>query len=96
MTEKLLHDTQSRRDDEDVLVMTTESERGSGCMKTQGQSLTMGLGHSKAGVIRPCAERQRQSPRVNIHHLLRYQVTYDTVSQGDVELLYTISIFIYC
>lgn len=29
-----------------------------------------GFGHSKAGVIRPCAERKTQSPSVNTHNLL--------------------------
>lgn len=38
---------------------------------TRGQSLTMGFGHSKAGVIRPCAERKTQSPSVNTHNLLK-------------------------
>lgn len=73
INQKPLRDTQSRHDNEAVFVIM---ERGSGCMKTlkiQDQSLTMGFGHSEAGVIRPCTERQKQSPCVNIQDLLKYK-----------------------
>lgn len=63
-------------------------------LKTKGQSLTIGFGHSKAGVIRPCTERQRQSLGVNIQDLLKYQVTFSDIIHNIMQNYYRICSYV--